>query len=60
MFLWRVFQLLLAFAGGSFIIYIGQSEGMKPNPILVGLFGIGLAYVVSVGLAKMIDFYRSR
>lgn len=56
MILWRVFQLLVTFAGGSFIIWVMQPE--KANPIIVVGFGIMCAYGVTHATFKLIDLYR--
>jgi hypothetical protein len=58
MILWRLFQLLIAFAGGSFVIYMNQPE--QVNPLIVGGVGIGFAYFVTIGLAKLLDFSAAR
>lgn len=61
MFLWRVYQLILAFIGGSIIIFIGQETGGEPpNPFIVAANGFCLAYGGSVGLARLIDRWRLR
>lgn len=61
MILWRVFQLLVTFAGGSVIIYIGHNTpGPPPNPLIVGGFGALCAYGATVGLVWLIDLWRSR
>lgn len=56
MILWRVFQLLVTFAGGSFIIWVMQPE--KANPIIVFGFGLTCAYGATDLLVKIIDLYR--
>lgn len=59
MILWRVFQLLVTFAGGSLIIIIGQTtEGPPPNPLIVFGFGAVCAYGATVGLTWLIDRWR--
>lgn len=61
MILWRVFQLLVTFAGGSFIIWVGHNtEGPPPNPLIVVGFGALCAYGATVGLTWLIDFWRRK
>lgn len=49
----KLFQLLAAFAGGSFAIYTGMENGYG-----VGLFAAGAAYLVTVGPLWIIDRVR--
>lgn len=58
---WRVFQLLVTFAGGSLVIYIGQmTPGPPINPLIVFGFGALCAYAMTVALSWLIDCWRRK
>lgn len=56
--LWRLFQtsivLAVLFAG----VYASETLGMPNNPLIIGGFGIGIAYLGTVTLSWLIDMYR--
>jgi hypothetical protein len=58
MILWRIFQLLVTFAGGSLIIWIGQqTPGPPPNPLIVFGFGALCSYGATVAVTWLIDHW---
>lgn len=52
MVLWRVYQLLLACVGACGMVWLSKSLDQEPNGYLVGLVGIGVAW-----LGTMIIFW---
>ena len=61
MLLWRLFQLLVTFAGGSLIIWACQNTpGPPANPLVVFGFGFGCAYVATITVAWVIDYWHRK
>lgn len=61
MLVWRVFQLLVTFAGGSAVIYFGQNTPGPPiNPLIVFGFGVLCAYLATTVLVWLLDYWRRR
>lgn len=58
--LWRIYQLLVAFAAGSVLIYIGVETGEPPNPYILGIVSGGAAYGATVGLSWLLARRRRR
>jgi hypothetical protein len=58
--MWKGFQMLAAFAGGSAAIWFGQETGLDVPVVNVAATGGFVAYMATLAASRILDWIRGR